>query len=251
MGDVAMTVPVIKNVLQQNPNLYLTILSNSFYEPLFKEIGRCSFHPAFLQDKHKGLTGLTRLFRELKKNNKFDAIADLHNVLRSTIISSFFRMRKYKVAVIDKGRKEKEMLTRRDNKIVEPLSSTHERYAETFRRLGINVELKKDVSILKKQRYPDNLHSIFYSGKKVIGIAPFAQHKEKMYPLERTKKIAKYFIDNDVEILLFGGGQYEEEELLKWEKEMPSACVIAGRFSLAEELAIISNLDFRTNNLNL
>ena len=49
MGDVAMTVPVIKNVLQQNPELRITVVSNAFLQPLFENIDRCNFYPAHLK----------------------------------------------------------------------------------------------------------------------------------------------------------------------------------------------------------
>lgn len=242
MGDVAMTVPVIKNVLQQNPGISITVLSNFFYEPLFDGIEKCRFYPAYLRDKHKGLPGLAKLSRELRSKNEFDAIADLHSVLRSKIISGFFRLRKYSVAAIDKGRKEKEALTRKGNKVFRQLSSTHERYADVFREIGINVQLDTEKLVYEKLLYPDHLSTIFSSGKKIIGIAPFAQHAEKMYPLERTKEIVKYLVAQNMEVLLFGGGKNEEATLQEWEKEIPSSYAIAGRFSLKEELAIISNL---------
>ena len=35
MGDVAMTVPVLKNLLQQNQDLQITVVSNAFFKPLF------------------------------------------------------------------------------------------------------------------------------------------------------------------------------------------------------------------------
>src|SRR5260221_14759594 len=112
MGDVAMTVPVIKNLLQQNPDLTVTFVSNAFFEPLLEGLERCRFYPAHLKDQHKGLRGLNTLFKELKAIGKFDAVADLHNVLRSKIVSSLFRLQGTKVITIDKGRKEKARLTR-------------------------------------------------------------------------------------------------------------------------------------------
>ncbi len=90
LGDVAMTVPVIQLLLQQHPNLQVTMVSNDFVAPLFNNIERLEFYAADLKGKHKGLAGLYRLYRELKKLSSFDAIADLHDVLRSKILRSFF-----------------------------------------------------------------------------------------------------------------------------------------------------------------
>ncbi|MES2847600.1 MAG: ADP-heptose--LPS heptosyltransferase RfaF, partial [Bacteroidota bacterium] len=65
MGDVAMTVPVLKNALEQNPHLQITVVSNAFFAPLFAGLERCNFYPAHIRAKHKGAAGVYELFREL------------------------------------------------------------------------------------------------------------------------------------------------------------------------------------------
>lgn len=236
-----MTVPVIKNILQQHPHLHISFVSNAFYAPLFEEMERVSFYPAYLKDKHKGIGGLYRLFTELKKQNKFDAVIDLHNVLRSQVIRNFFKLSGYKVAAIDKGRDGKKKLTRKENKLLQPLRSMHERYADVFRRAGIGVELNKAEPVFNKQSLPA-FEFVFSSGKKIIGVAPFAQHIEKMYPIEKMKEVVKAIAVHN-NILLFGGGKEEAAELGKWEQEIKNVYAVAGKYSFKEELAIISNLD--------
>ena len=242
MGDVAMTVPVIKNVLQQNPLLQITVVSNAFFKPLFDGIERCHFYPAYLKEKHKGPAGMFRLYKELKTVTDFDAIADLHNVLRSKLLRIFFSFNNIKAAAIDKGRAEKKALTRKENKILKQLTPMHERYAVVFRNVGIDLTLKHKEPVIKKQLPPALLADIFSSGKKIIGVAPFAQHKEKMYPIEKMKTVVQQLTAGNNIILLFGGGAAEAAALQQWENEMMSVKNIAGKFSFAEELAIISNL---------
>src|SRR5215216_3653885 len=141
LGDVAMTVPVIQLLLQQHPELQVTFVSNHFVAPLFKNIDRLQFYAAHLKGKHKGVKGLYRLYKELKRKSSFDAIADLHDVLRTKVLRSFFSFSGKRFAVIDKGRKEKKELTRLKNKIVHPLKTTFERYADVFKSLGLPVVL--------------------------------------------------------------------------------------------------------------
>ncbi|MFT3679644.1 MAG: glycosyltransferase family 9 protein [Ferruginibacter sp.] len=241
MGDVAMTVPVIKNALEQNPSLQITVVSNSFFKPLFTSLERCHFHPADLKGKHKGAAGIFKLYRELKADDKFDAVADFHNVLRSKLLRSFFKLSSHKVAVIDKGRKEKKALTRKDKKILQPLVSSFERYADVLRKLAVKLELNKAEPVLKRQHLPALLNDIFSTGKKIIGVAPFAQHTEKMYPLEKMKNIVQQLTAQHT-VLLFGGKGREAEILQQWEQEIPSVINTSGRFSFAEELGIISNI---------
>jgi ADP-heptose:LPS heptosyltransferase len=240
MGDVAMTVPVIKNVLQQYPDLQITFVSNAFFAPLFEGLERVHFHPAHLKDGHKGLKGLYRLFRQLK-SSRFDAIIDLHNVLRSQILRNFFALTGCKIVVIDKGREEKKALTRKEHKVLRQLRSMHERYADVFRSAGVTVELNTAAPIFTKQILPA-FKAVFSSGKKVIGIAPFAQHTEKMYPLEKMREVVLSLAANN-NLLLFGGGKYESAVLQQWENELNNVFAVAGKFSFKEELALISNLD--------
>jgi ADP-heptose:LPS heptosyltransferase len=242
MGDVAMTVPVLKNVLEQNPRLEITVVSNAFFAPLFAGLERCHFHPAHLKATHKGATGMYELFRELVKHNKFDAIADLHNVLRSSLLRMLFTLAGYKTAVIDKGRKEKKELTRKENKIFKQLTTTHERYAQVFKKLGMDIALNSSRPVYKKQPLPPAAEPFFQQNKKVIGIAPFAQHREKMYPLEKMKLVVQTLaVTNN--IIFFGGGAEETILLKRWTDEIPNTRNAAGIYSFTEELSIISNLD--------
>lgn len=243
MGDVAMTVPVIKNVLEQNPLLQITVVSNAFFQPLFQGIERCNFYPAYLKEQHKGISGIYRLFRELKKNGRFDAIADLHNVLRTSILKLFFGFNGYAIATVDKGRKEKKALTRKEKKILAPLTSTHERYADVFRKLGLEVILKNELPVFKKQPLPAIVQNIFSTGKKLIGVAPFAQHLEKMYPLQKMKTVVQNLAEENNTILLFGGGKNEAAILQQWADEIAGVNNLAGKFSFTDELAIISNIN--------
>ncbi len=242
MGDVAMTVPVLKNALDQNPQLQITVVSNAFFAPLFEGLDRCNFHPAHLKSTHKGAVGMYDLFRELVKQHKFDAVADLHSVLRSSLLKTFFKLSGYNTAVIDKGRKEKKMLTQKENKILKQLTTTHERYAEVLRKCGVNVKLYNDKPVYPKQTIDLPLQHIFQQGKKIIGLAPFAQHKEKMYPIEKMKTVVNELANENNIILLFGGGTAESEILQQWANEIPAVHTMAGKYSFAEELAIISNL---------
>lgn len=237
-----MTVPVIKNVLNQHPHLQITVVSNAFLAPLFAGLERCHFHPAHLKTTHKGAGGIYDLFRELMKRHKFDAIADLHSVLRSSLLRTLFKLSGHKTAVIDKGRKEKAALTRKDNKVFKQLTTSYERYAQVFRKLGIHVSLDASEPVYRKQTLPASIQALLQENKKRIGVAPFAQHAEKMYPVEKMKAVVKILAASN-NVLLFGGGAEETFVLQQWADEIEAVQNMAGKFSFAEELAIISNLD--------
>ena len=66
MGDVAMTVPVVRQLLDQHPQLHVTTVSNASFAPLFAGHDRLQFVAAHLKGKHAGWRGMYRLFRELR-----------------------------------------------------------------------------------------------------------------------------------------------------------------------------------------
>ncbi|MEN9570944.1 MAG: hypothetical protein RL172_2175 [Bacteroidota bacterium] len=242
MGDVAMTVPVIKNVLDQNPQVHITVLSAAFFEPLFTGIERCHFVAAHLKTTHKGLAGIYRLSRQLLAGRRIDAVADLHNLLRSKMLRCFLKTKRIPAAAIDKGRRAKKALTQTNNKVFTQLTPMHERYAAVFRELGITVELDSSSPALNQPPLPAAAQALFSSGTKTIGVAPFAQHSEKMYPLEKTKAVVQQLANSHYRVLLFGAKGREAELLQQWCTEIPNVHAVAGTVSFKEELAIISHL---------
>src|SRR5690625_6870773 len=77
-GDVAMTIPVIREFIQQNPNVEIIYVSREKFKDLFDDIPNFTFYPADLDGKHKGILGLYRLSKELKSLG-ITEVADLHN----------------------------------------------------------------------------------------------------------------------------------------------------------------------------
>jgi len=222
MGDVAMTVPVIASLLQQNPNLKVTILTRSFFTPMFSQLPHTTIYEADVKGSHKGVLGLWRLSKELKQLG-ITEVADLHNVLRSTILKSFFSFSGMPFITIDKGRKEKKILTKLAAKNISPLKTTHERYADVFRKLGYSLALSEKV-VLEKEKPTENL--LPFLGKPsntCIGIAPFAAFSGKMYPLELMENVIQQITKvSHHTVLLFGGGKKEIDQLQKWASTFPN-----------------------------
>ncbi|HEX9152994.1 MAG TPA: ADP-heptose--LPS heptosyltransferase RfaF, partial [Flavobacterium sp.] len=144
MGDVAMTVPVLRAFVNQHPEIKITVVSRPFFRPFFDSIPNVSFFAFDEKERHKGFFGLLRLFRDLQQLNS-DAFADLHNVLRSKIVRSLFALSGKNVASVDKGRTEKKALTQSENKVFKPLPTMFERHVKVFEELGFTVDLSHPV----------------------------------------------------------------------------------------------------------
>ena len=243
MGDVAMSVPVLKAFLVQYPDIQVTVLTKGFFTPLFSHLPNVKVHVAEVNEKHKGLFGLHRLYKELKSKN-IDAVADLHNVLRSNILKVFFKMGGFRFAQIDKGRAEKKALISSEIDDFKQLKTTHERYSEVFSELGFNLELSKTSILDSVPLNEKTLQVLGNDNKQHIGIAPFAAFEGKMYPLHLMEEVVSELnASNTHKILLFGGGEDELEQLSIWEKKFQNATNASEKLTFEEEVQLISNLD--------
>ena len=242
MGDVAMTIPVMKKVLDENPDVRIVFVSNKNWGALCEGIPGLHFFPADLKGEHKGFKGLYRLYKSIRRTYfAIDQVADLHQVLRSQILRTFFRLRLIKVKVIDKGRSEKKALARQENKELKPLTSTIERYADVFRKLGHKVDMSTTPPVFPRLPLPAGITK---TTRKWIGLAPFATYREKTYPLDKIEQVLASLVQQpDTTVLLMGGGAREVEQLTALAAKYPAAIVVAGRYKLPEEMAIISQMD--------
>ena len=242
MGDVAMTIPVIRQLIEQHPDLFVTFVSDKKFKSLFNGIERLDFFGADVHEEFRGFKGLFRLYRLLKKNKKITAIADLHEVLRTKVLSFFFKLSGYKIRTIDKGRIEKSKLTSKQNKKLEQLPTTFSRYAEVFEKLGYPISL----GALKRESIPPNDVVRQLLGQKDvirIAVAPFAKHNEKMYPLDEMEKVVNELVRKGYKLYFFGGGISEIDHLEQWENKFSGTLNIAGELSLEEELMLISQMN--------
>ncbi|MFC7348587.1 glycosyltransferase family 9 protein [Chryseobacterium zhengzhouense] len=227
-GDVAMTVPVFREFLEQNPNVEIVMVSRNNFESLFADIPNVIFHGIDL-DEYKGFLGIRRLGKELLKKYNPDYVADLHDVIRSKILDKIYVRKGLKVFKINKGKEEKENLTNVWNLEKFQLKKTVERYADVFRDMGFKVDLSH-------QLRPQVIQ------KSGIGFAPFAQHKGKMLPLEKSYELVKILAQKNT-IYFFGGGKKETETLESWEQQIPNTKSLAGKLNLSEELNRIAQLE--------
>ena len=240
MGDVAMTAPILKEFNQHYPDIPLLYISRELFKPFFNEVSNLSFISFDPKKKHKGFFGLIRLFRELNKH-EITAVADLHQNLRSRILSLLFFFKGVKLVTIDKGRKDKSALTRKEDKVLRPLPQTVERYAEVFKKLGYPFLLSNTL----KPAQPASLTAKIFPAKtqKWIGVSPFAQHLQKVYPLHKMESVVFSLASLGYQLFILGGTAEEEEIADSWASKHENIRSLVRKIKLEEELKFISNLD--------
>ena len=256
IGDVAMTIPVIYSIAQENPNDRFTVLTQSFLKGLFiNRPPNVDVIAINLKDSEKNLRGLIRFAWKLSKQQSFDAVIDLHKVIRSRIIAAVFRLRGISVYTINKDREGRKRITSdnpklRTNEVLTPMPEV---YARTFQQARLNYK-PQFTSLFANE--PNHLPTITSptltsllsreGAQHLIGIAPFAKHQGKIYPTDKMEQVIKLLSEtrSDIKILLFGAPKGPETELMQsWEKRYNNCQVIAGKTSLSEEIAAIAHLD--------
>ena len=240
-GDIAMIIPVLRSFYQMYPNQKIIFVSRDFVKPLFEEFPNLIFKGVDVKHKYKGLQGMIKLYRELKKE-KIVAVADLHGVIRTFILNFFFRLAFYKVASINKGRRERKKLIKKRNKVFQPLTPMLFRYCEVFRKLGFPVDLTNHEYPNKPLLQNRRLKNIAEANKTIIGIAPFASNQGKTYPLDHMQKVIAY-LQKDNYVMLFGGGGDNLEQLKVWENAYANVIDITKEYNLTEQINIMYYLD--------
>jgi ADP-heptose:LPS heptosyltransferase len=245
IGDVAMTIPVIYSVAEANPSDSFTVLTQTFLVPIFINCPpNVDIIGVNTKTTEKSFGGFLRYVFMLRKY-KFDMVLDLHSVIRSRIVDFIFRLNGKSVFKIDKQRNKCKQLTAMPPKTIDVLRPVIERYADVFRMAGLTFE-NTFVSLYANMPVKeDALKEIAGDIKGYrIGIAPFAKHQGKIYPAEMMEKVIEALsIQDDLTIFLFGGRGEEEKILKRWEEKYKNTISIAGRYSLVQELELISRLD--------
>jgi ADP-heptose:LPS heptosyltransferase len=245
MGDVAITVPVLRALTQQHPNVKVTVVSRGHFRPFFDGLPNVYFFEPDLKRRHKGFWGILKLYKDLRKLH-IHAVADLHNVLRSKIVTFLFSLRGKKTATTNKLRSERAALTAlKADKTISPLPPVSQRHADVFAQLGYLIDVNAGV-FPPKQPLTEDITDV--SGPKTgrwIGIAPFAQHKGKVYPKDLMQQVIDSLsAEATTTLFLFGGGRNEAKLLDDFAQNRPNIIVVAGgSFILKQELKLISNLD--------
>jgi ADP-heptose:LPS heptosyltransferase len=250
MGDVVLLVPVVRALTETYPDVEVTVVTRPKFASFFTDLERVIPFPADVDYTYNGIFGMRELFRKLLKRADYDVVMDMHDHIRTVVMRTLFKLFAVPVVVFDKGRSEKKKFTQKENKDFISLPHTVQRYAEAFAKAGFPVTVKEPPYINLKETARAEMSEWLASkqlvkNEKWIGIAPFAMHASKIWPVENYAAIIKSMASKaSVRFFLFGGGEKEIKFFESLEKEFPEKCtMVAGQLKLKQELALIEKLD--------
>ena len=134
---------------------------------------------------------------------------------------------------------------RRENKELKPLPTVIERYADVFRAAGLAYT--ESFTSLYESRPADLSKMEAIAGVKTgkwLGVAPFARYQGKVYPIDEMEQVVATLSKREgLTLFLFGAKGYEEAVLEDWAYRYPHVKNVVGKYTLDNELALISQLD--------
>lgn len=245
LGDVAMTIPVLYSTCRANAGTHFVLLTKKWPALMFHDRPEnLDVLGVDFKTDYKGLWGLVRLASTLVHDYHIDAVADLHNVLRSRVIGLCMRLRGIPVERLDKQRaRRKALVNHRSRRSVTP---TVERYRQVLERLGIKApsgaftRLYEDKPLPTSPIVPDK-----QPGQRWIAVAPFSAHEGKVYPLEQMRQVVSQLSKNvDYRIFLMGGGRKEAALLQPWQDENDHVVSLAAiKHGFIDEYALLARCD--------
>lgn len=245
LGDVAMAIPVLKAFADRYPQDQITLLCRPVAGMLTTGLPPNVITRTVNLSDYKGAAGMWRLSRELLAEG-YDALADWHDVLRTKLFRLFWSLHHKPAAVINKGRAERRRLVRKKNKVRTQLKGSPQRYADVLQALGYPVELKPWRMFPHDSAEISDLTPL--TGEKGdhrwVGIAPFAAHEGKIYPLPLMREAIALLKDQTaLRIFLFGGGEKEKAWAEGVAGEQKNVISLIGKTRLPDELRLMNRMD--------
>lgn len=247
--DVIMTLPVIYSACGSNPDTEFILVTRTSLTSLFINPPSNLRVEGVKFSQYRGMGGVTRLWKYLKDTYKPNYYVSLDEGTFFKALVAIARLGGTGCSIL-RPAPSKRQLIRKNNKIMLPLLTARSRYREAFFRVGIPIQEhfhglygkggKGDPQLFAPVTPPPAKDEIW------IGIAPFAKHKGKSYPLEQMEEVLSILEKevNNLKIILFGGGDEERQLLADWSSRHSIAISPAvARLGFPAELSLLSYLD--------
>ena len=250
MGDVVLLLPVINSLVSAYPDVEVTIVTRPKFASLFADLERVIPFPADVDYTYSGIFGMRELFGKLLRKAQYDVVVDMHDHIRTILLRNLFKIFGIPVVVFEKGRAEKHAFTKRENKKTGALQHTVERYRAALEKAGYPFSISPPPYFTIKETTREEVNDWISANhlvkkEKWIGIAPFAMHTSKIWPIENYSTVIDMITRKEpVKFFLFGGGDKDIAYFETLKEKFPGHCIIvAGQLKIKQELVLMQRLD--------
>lgn len=243
LGDVAILLPELYAFARANPGRKIVMLTRPHPAALFINPPANLIVEGIDPRDYRGIGGMVRLWRGLRRRHGLTRLVDLHDVIRTRLLRLGAYMSLTPVTGYRKGRGARRRLTRRRRKRFAPLAPTAGRYRDALLRAGLRQPGEPEqFSSLFPQLPPLPAGVPYAEGERRIAIAPFARHKGKIYPPELMEQVvAHYSRQPSTRVYLFGFGPEEGAVTGEWSRRYPGVVDMAPlRLGLRGELELLA-----------
>ncbi len=235
MGDVAMLPHALRAFCGAYPDVRVTVATQKMFRPFFDGLN-VDFLDVDTKGAQHSLAGMWRLAAEARSMG-VDAVADVHDVMRSQVFRLSMMLHGVPTAHIAKGRCAKKRFICRHGRGVESLRHSVLRYCDTIRALGF--EFPDPAPAVHSER-PNPMGE---KTGKWVGFAPFSAHAGKTYPEDMRRELVRLLSERYDRVFIHGGGGAEAEFAQQMEALYPNVTALFGKMRFAGELDLISHLD--------
>jgi len=230
-GDILQSLHVVLALKQTNPNIKISFLTKSVFEPLVRS---CPYvDNVIVLKKKSGILELIKLALLIRKNN-FELIYDAHKNIRTLLIKLINIDNK--ILVRSKNRLKRILLFKfRKNYFPKPFVAA-DSYLEPLNSLNI------------KDNYPCESNNLFFKNTSEqyygsIAICPSAAWDTKRWPIEKWNKLIQLIAENRSENIVILGGP-EDDFCKDFEKISNKVTNLAGNLTLLQSCEVISKSKF-------
>ncbi|MCB0730592.1 MAG: glycosyltransferase family 9 protein [Ignavibacteriae bacterium] len=194
LGDILLTTPLVRTVKNLNHKIKIDYLVRKEF------IDTLKYNPNIEQVIELERNYKSEVIREIIKAGKYDIIIDVQNNFRSRVLTKgqTAQIFRYKKPYLDRWLLVKFKINR--FKEIIPIPQRYANSIPDFKldRNGLELFLK------------DNSQSKIESNDKTIGFCPGSKHQTKMWPENYFIELGNKLIEENYNILLFGGKDDKE-----------------------------------------
>lgn len=250
LGDVALANPVLDGIKAASPKAQIYFATKKNYAPAIQ------FHPALAGVIALEGSGPMNLWDHIGKikNIKPEIVLDLHDSLRTQIISLF--LRRAKTLVYDKEAVRRRLLVKKATN--QPSLHTIHKYLKILEPLGIKPHLRINFEVHVSKGNQSFIRE--FSEKRrishsqlVVGLGPGSRWFTKQWMPERYAELATRLVEDYRCTLLWFGSQEEAPLIRKIQARMRGTPLergicLAGEYSLEQSIALLGRCELFIGN---